>query len=398
MNQQDFPWIMKHKNIIFFDNAASSHKPSQVIDMVTHFYQSEYAPVHRGIYATAEQATSRYEEARKKVATFINARNSTEIIFVKGATEAINFIAATWGLEHIQKGDEIVLTQMEHHANLLPWQWVVQQKQALLRYIPVTQEGVLDVSGLSAIITNNTKLVAVVSTSNALGTHNDLAPIIAQARNVGAKTLVDACQSVPHQKTDVQKLNCDFLVFSGHKMMGPTGIGVLYIKKELHNDISPYQRGGGMVRESTFQRATWLDAPQKFEAGTPPIAQAIGLGAAIDYYTMHIDFNILQKHETELTKATIQGLSSIPKIRLLGPIHELQQLGHSVTFIHEKYHPHDIAAFLDAQGVCVRAGHFCVQPLFNVWGMPAGAIRVSFFCYNTFEEVERFLTLIKKLS
>lgn len=397
MNRQDFPWIIKHKDIIFFDSAASSHKPNQVINAITQFYQTEYASIYRGIYGVAEQATVAYEQARTKVATFINARRSSEIIFVKGATEAINFIASTWGLEYIEKGDEILLTQMEHHSNLLPWQWVAQQKQALLRFIPVTQEGLLDLSQLSTLITPRTKLVAVVSTSNALGTKNDVTSIITRARNVGAKVLIDACQSVPHYQTDVQKLNCDFLVFSGHKMMAPTGIGVLYIKKELHNDISPYQRGGGMVRESTFQRATWLEAPQKFEAGTPPIVQAIGLGAAIDYYNSYINFDELQKHGAELTKAAIQGLSEIPGIHLLGPVDQLKRSGHSITFVHEKHHPHDIAAFLDAQGICVRAGHFCVQPLFNLWNMPSGAVRASFFCYNTLKEIERFLAIIKKL-
>jgi len=397
VNRNDFPWIIGNSDVAFFDNAATSHKPHQVIEAITHFYQYDYAPIHRGIYASAEQATLQYEQARQKVATFINARSTAEIVFVKGATEGINAVAATWALENLTKGDEIVLTAMEHHANLLPWQWVAQQKQAMLRYIPVTQGGCLDLSNLNTIITDRTKLVAVVSTSNALGTQNNLTPLIARAHTVGAKVLVDACQSVPHQKTDVQKLDCDFLVFSGHKMMGPTGIGVLYIKKELHSDIPPYQRGGGMVREVTYENATWLEVPQKFEAGTPPIAQAIGLGAAIDYYNNNIDFNALQKHEAQLTTAAIEGLSKISDVRLLGPIEDLKRYGHSITFIHKKYHPHDAAAMLDVNGIFVRAGHFCAQPLFTLWHMPSGAVRVSFFGYNTLEEVERFISVMKKL-
>ncbi len=397
MNRQDFPWIVHTGDTIFFDNAASTHKPKHVIDAVADFYRYEYAPIYRGIYKSAEQATMRYEEIRRQVADFINARDASEIVFVKGATEGINFIAATWAFEHICEGDEIVLTQMEHHANLLPWQWIAHQKKAVLRYISVTQKGTLDLSQLDTIITERTKIVSVVSTSNALGTHNDLTPIISRARNVGAKVLVDACQSVPHQQTDVEKLDCDFLVFSGHKMMAPTGIGVLYIKKELHDDIQPYQRGGGMVREVTYQRATWLEAPQKFEAGTPPIAQVMGLGAAIEYYHNNLPFDTVRQHEASLCAATIDGLSNISGIRILGPIEELKRHGHSVTFVHEKYHPHDVAAWLDAYGIYVRAGHFCVQPLFTMWDMPSGAVRISFFCYNTLKEVEFFLSAMKKL-
>jgi cysteine desulfurase/selenocysteine lyase len=286
---------------------------------------------------------------------------------------------------------------MEHHANLLPWQWIAQEKQATLKFIPVTPEGTLDLTQLATIITERTKFVGIVATSNALGTRNDVGVVVARARAVGAKILVDACQSVPHEVTNVQALDCDFLVFSGHKMLGPTGSGVLYIRQELHNVLQPYQRGGGMVREAYYEHAQWLGMPQLLEAGTPLLAQVIGLGAAIEYYNHHVNFAALQEHEALLTRMVIDGLSALPDVRILGPVHELKHYGHSVTFVHERYHPHDVAAFLDTFGICVRAGHFCAQPLFRSLGLLGGAVRVSFLGYNTVSEVERFLDVIKKL-
>lgn len=397
MNRHDFSWLRHNKDIIFFDNAATSHKPQQVIDAMSHFYAYDYAPAYRSMYRLAEQVTAQYEKVRQQVARFINARSAAEVVFVKGATEGINAVVAAWGFSAIQEGDEIVLTAMEHHSNLLPWQWLAQQKKAVLKFIPVTPDGLLDLAQLDRIITQRTKLVAAVSTSNSLGTHNDITLLSRHARAVGAKILVDACQSAPHEITDVQALDCDFLVFSGHKLLAPTGIGVLYIKHDLHDALQPYQRGGGMVREADYYHAQWLGMPNLLEAGTQPLAQIIGLGAAINYYNEHVNFVALREHELQLTRTLIEGLLQISDVRIIGPVDELKQYGHNVSFVHERYHPHDVAAYLDSHNICVRAGHFCAQPLFKALGLPAGAVRVSFLGYNTLAEVERFLDVLKKL-
>lgn len=381
---------------IYLDNAASSPKPQQVIETISQFYENEYAPVHRGIYSLSERATERYEGARTKVAQFINARDAREIVFTKGATESINLVASTWAMAHIKKGDTIVLTQMEHHSNLLPWQRVAQMAGAQLKFIPVLPDGTLDYSKVHSLITERTKLVAVVHVSNGLGTHNDIAVIARRAQQVGAKLLVDACQSVPHQKVDVQQLQCDFLAFSGHKMLAPTGVGVLYIKKELFDETPPYQLGGGMVYKAEWTTATWLPAPHKFEAGTPPIAQVIGLGAAIDYLNS-IDLVALQEREAQLCRATIEGLQAIPGVRIFGPIEQLKQKGHLVSFTLEGFHPHDVAAFLDSKNICVRAGDFCMQPLWRMWGL-SGAVRVSFYLENTLDQVKKLIAALKELA
>lgn len=380
---------------IYLDNAATSLKPKAVVDRISHFYTHEYAPVHRGIYRLSEQATAQFEGVRAQVARFINARDASEIVFTQGTTQSINMAASTWAMEHIKKGDEIVLTQMEHHSNLLPWQRVADRTGAYLKFIPVLESGLLDYSTLDTLITKRTKLIAVVHVSNGLGTHNDIALIAEHARRVGAKLLVDACQSVPHQKIDVQQLGCDFLAFSGHKMLGPTGIGVLFIKKELHDETPPYELGGGMVYRADWHTATWLPAPRKFEAGTPPIAQVIGLGAAINILE-NSDRIAQQKLEAQLCAATIEGLANIPGIRIFGPIDQLKTKGHLVTFIVDGIHPHDVAAFLDTKNICVRAGDFCLQPMWRMWGIN-GAIRVSFYYGNTMAHVEKFLSAMREL-
>ena len=382
--------------LTYFDNASTTHKPKQVLDAIMQFYSTSYANIYRGVHTFAEQATQQYEDARAKVAQFIGADDASEIVFTRGCTEGINFVANTWGMQNIKAGDVIVITEMEHHANLLPWQRLAQQKGAQLSFIPVTPDGVLDLSNLDAIVTSKTKLVSFVDVSNALGTHNDGITIIKRAQAVGAKILIDAAQSVPHKKINIFSTGADFLVFSGHKMLAPTGIGVLYINKNLHNEIEPYQLGGGIVFEADWKTASWLQAPQKFEAGTPPIAQAIGLGAAIDYINTHIDFDILRQHVADLCSRLIDGLSRFPAVKIIGPISQLKKHGHVVSFIINGVHAHDVAAFLDTKGICVRAGHHCAQPLAKKLGY-AASVRASFYCYNTMQEVDLLVGAVEVL-
>lgn len=394
----DFPILLQKINgypLIGCDNASTTHKPQSVIDAELQFYTQTNANIYRGIHTFAERATDLYEAARKKVAQFIGALPE-EIIFTRGCTSGINFVATSWGQANIKAGDEIVMTELEHHANLLPWQRIAQKNGATVKFIPIFPDGSLDLSNLDSIITNKTKMVSVIHVSNAIGTHVDVAAIIARAKIVGARVLIDAAQSVPHQKIDVGQLDCDFLAFSGHKLLGPTGIGVLYIKKELHSLIEPYEVGGGMVEDVDCHNATWAPAPQKFEAGTPAIAQAIGLGAAIDYVQANVDFDDLAIHEAQLCARLIGGLSGIKAVQILGPIEELKKNGHLVSFLVEGYHSHDVAAFLDVRGISVRAGHHCAQPFAKKLGYDA-SVRVSFYFYNTVEEVDSIIAAIREL-
>ncbi len=394
----DFPILKEKVNgypLIACDNASTSHKPESVIDAVVQFYTTTNSNIYRGIHLFAEQATQQYEDARKKVARFIGALPE-EVVFTRGCTSSINFVAATWADENIQAGDEIVVTELEHHANLIPWQRLAQKKGAILKFIPIFPDGSVDLSCLDSIVTSKTKMVSVIHVSNAIGTHVDIATIIKRAHAVGARILIDAAQSVPHQKINVHELDCDFLVFSGHKLLGPTGIGVLYIKKELHDQVPPYEVGGGMVANVDCMDATWASAPQKFEAGTPPIAQAIGLGAAIDYMQKHINFDELITYEGQLCARLIDGISEIKGIKILGPISELKQKGHVVSFLVDNYHSHDVAAFLDSRGISVRAGHHCAQPFAKKLGYDA-SVRVSFYFYNTFEDVDAIIAALRDL-
>jgi cysteine desulfurase / selenocysteine lyase len=386
---------MQGHQLCYLDNASTSQKPFQVIDSLVDFYSKNNANIHRGIYDLAEHATMLYEQARDKVAAFIGADHD-EIIFTKGTTEGINFIADSWAIRQLKAGDEIVTTELEHHANFLPWQRITERVGAQLRVIPVTQDGLLDMNQLDSLINHKTKLVALSHVSNALGTHVDVVSIIKKAHAIGALVLVDAAQSAPHQRIDVHAMNADFLVFSGHKMLGPTGIGVLYIKKELHARVDPYQLGGGMVFSVNVKQATWAKSPQKFEAGTPPIAQAVGLGSAIDYLMAHIDFEKLRIHEATLCTRLIDGLSLHKQVRILGPQEQLKKQGHMVSFTIDGYHAHDVAALLSEDGICVRAGHHCAQPLALKMEIDA-SVRASFYLYNTHEEVDRLLAAIDEL-
>ncbi len=396
--RKDFPILEKKINnhqLVYLDNAATSQKPQAVIDAVSNFYAHNNANIHRSVYEFGEEVTTLYENARAKVAQFIKA-DPNEVIFTAGTTAGINLVASSWAHEHIKQGDEILISQMEHHSNMIPWQQVAKKNGATLKYIPALPNGTLDYKALDSLLTQKTKLVAVTHISNALGTRNDITRIIAAAHAVGARVLIDAAQSAPHEALDVKKLNCDFLAFSGHKMLGPTGIGVLYIKKELHEQMQPYQFGGGMVYEADLYNASWQKAPHKFEAGTPPIAQAIGLAAAIDYIQKHIPFDQLQKHEASLCAQLIDGFSSMKKVTILGPIQDLKKSGHLVSFTIDGMHPHDIAAQLSKKGICVRAGNHCAQPLAKLMNIP-GSVRASFYLYNTAQEVEQLLQAIKTI-
>jgi cysteine desulfurase/selenocysteine lyase len=397
--RSDFPILKKTINthpLIYLDNAATSQKPQPVIDALTAFYTQHNTNVHRGVYAFAEEATTLYENARVAVARFLNAA-ADEIVFTSGTTHGINAVAFGWALHHIHPGDEILLTELEHHSNLVVWQQIAHMRKAHLKFIPVLPDGTLDLSSLDSLISKKTKLVSMIHVSNAVGTHNPIEVIIKAAHAVGAYTLVDAAQSAPHQKLDVAAIGCDFLLFSGHKMLGPTGIGVLYIASRMHDQMQPYQFGGGMVYDVDYQSATWQKAPHKFEAGTPPIAQAIGLQAAIEYLHKNVNFDQLRAHEAALCARVIDELSTIKKITLLGPIEQLRQNGHLVSFTVDGMHAHDVAEYLNKYGVCVRAGHHCAQPLAKKLGI-AASVRASFYAYNTMAEVERFLELVTLIA
>ncbi len=396
--KKDFPIFktkIKGNPLIYFDNAATTQKPQQVIDAIVNFYSKNYATVHRGIYSFAEYATTLYENSRKKVADFINA-DLSEIVFTQGATDGINIIALSWAENNIQEGDEIIVTDLEHHSNLIPWQELAKRKNALLLSIPITNNGELDLPMFEDFLNKRTKLVAVCHVSNVLGTHNNIELITQKAHKVGAKVLIDAAQSIAHEKIDVKKINCDFLVFSGHKMLGPTGIGVLYINKKIHKEIHPFKFGGGMVFNSSVEKSTFKEMPYMLEAGTASIEQVIALDAAINYIQKNINFDDLKKHEAQLCAKLINGLQSLPGVKILGPVEQLKKNGHIVSFAVDKIHPHDIAAYLDEFGICVRAGHHCAQPLHQKLGIDS-SIRISFYAYNTIEEVEFFINLMKKL-
>ncbi|MCX5925143.1 MAG: SufS family cysteine desulfurase [Candidatus Dependentiae bacterium] len=397
--RSDFPIFTHavHKNrlLCYLDNAATTHKPQSVIDGMVHFYSQDNATVGRAIYTSGERATSLYEAARETVQHFIGAQNASEIVFTRGATEGINAIAHAWAAHCLHAGDEIVLTELEHHANLLPWQRVSQQTGAVIKFIPIHADGSLDYTDLDTIITHKTKLVATTHVSNALGTTVDIDRIITRARHVGARILIDASQSAPHQRINVTTLDPDFLVFSGHKMLGPTGIGVLYVKKSVHHELVPYQCGGGMVFNATWQTASWLKMPHLLEAGTPAIAQAIGLASAISYLEQ-IDFKELAIHEAALCSRLIDGLLKLLPIRILGPIAQLRTQGHLVSFVVNGLHAHDVAAYLDHKGICVRAGHHCAQPLAQTLGIEA-SVRVSFYLYNTQQEVDFLLETLTQI-
>ena len=389
--RQDFPILERRvhdKPLIFLDSAASSQKPLAVIEAMDHYYRTTHANVHRGVYTLSEEATEQYEGARKKIARFINAKASREIIFTRNTTESINLVAFAWGRANLRPGDEILLTESEHHSNIVPWQMIAREVGAQVRYIPVDARGYLDTSTLDTLLTKQTRIVGIASMSNVLGTILPVTEIIAQAREVGALVLVDGAQGVPHLPTDVQALDCDFLAFSGHKMCGPTGIGVLWGRRDLLEAMPPFMGGGDMIRKVTFDGADWNDLPWKFEAGTPAIAEAIGFGAAIDYLNA-LGMPNVRAHEREIIAYALERLAEVPGLTIIGP-DDPERRGGVATFTLDNIHPHDLADILDHEGIAIRAGHHCAQPLHQKLGIPASS-RASFYVYTLREEIDRLV-------
>lgn len=386
--RKDFPTlqrIVRNKPLVYLDSAATSQKPQCVIDAEREFYERYNANVHRGAYLIAEEATAAYEGAREKVAQFINAPSKECIVFTRGTTEAINLVAYSWGWANLREGDEILLTEMEHHSNIVPWQLIAERTGARIKVVPITDDGLLDMDAFERSLTERVKLVAVTHVSNVLGTINPVQEICRKAKEAGAVVLVDGAQAAPHMPVDVQTIGCDFYAFSGHKMCGPTGIGVLYGRIELLEAMPPFLGGGEMIRTVTFERTTFNDVPYKFEAGTPPIAQAIALGTAIDYLTS-IGMEQIRAHEVTLTRYALERLREVPKLTIHGNA-PLEHRGGVIAFNIGDIHPHDLATFLDAHGICIRAGHHCAQPLMRRLGVVATA-RASLYFYNLPDEID----------
>ena len=387
--RQDFPILQQQVNgkpLIYLDSSATSQKPSSVIQAMDEYYRVYNANVHRGIYQFSEKASAAYEEARKKVARFINAKSWREIIFTRNATESINLVAYTWGRRNVKAGDTILVTEMEHHANLVPWQQLAAEAGAHLAYIPVDERGYCDMATFDRLINDSVRLVAITQMSNVLGTVTPVGEIAEKAHAVGAVVLVDGAQAVPHVPSDVQAFDVDFLAFSGHKMLGPTGIGVLYGKRQILQEMPPFLTGGDMIRQVTFEGAEWNDLPWKFEAGTPAIAEAIGLGAAVDYLN-GLGMHNVRRHEIELTTYAFNRLSQVEDIRIYGPPDPTAR-GGAVAFTLGDIHPHDLASILDHEGIAIRAGHHCAMPLHQKLGLTATA-RASFYVYTRSSEIDR---------
>lgn len=393
MNRSDFPQLQATPNLVYLDSTATSLKPQVVLDAEREYYSNYGVNIHRGVYALSVQATEAYEAVREQVRCFLNAKSTKEIIFSKGTTEGINLVAHSYG-QHLRKGDVVLLSEMEHHANIVPWQALVQWIGVELRWIPVTQDGDLDLSNIDELL-QGVKLVAVTQMSNVLGIVNDINYLSHKAHSVGAKILVDGAQSVPHLPVDVQDLDCDFLVFSAHKMCGPTGVGVLYAKEEILQTMEPYQRGGDMILEVTKETATWNEIPYKFEAGTPNIAGVIGFGAALKYL-QEIGMENIWNHEQELSKYGIEQLSTIPGLNILGAGAKSSR-GAIFAFDLPGIHPHDIGSILDEQGICIRAGHHCAMPLHKNFGLVA-TTRASGYFYSSKEDIDALVVGLQKVQ
>jgi cysteine desulfurase/selenocysteine lyase len=394
--RRDFPILdlqVHGHPLVYLDNAATSQKPRAVIDAITRYYERGNANIHRGVHFLSEHATVEHEAARLSVQRFINAPHLSEIIFVRGATEGMNLVAQTYGREHVGAGDEIVVTAMEHHSNIVPWQILCEQQGAQLRVAPMNDRGELLIEELQKLLTPRTRMLALGHVSNALGTINPIKKIVEMAHQMGIPVLVDGAQAVPHLKVDVQELDCDFYVFSGHKMYGPTGIGVLYGKTELLNAMPPYQGGGDMISSVTFEKTIYNKLPFKFEAGTPDIAGAIGLGAAVEYLN-RLGMENITAHGQELLAYATDAVAAIPGVQLIGTAREKAAV---LSFVMDGVHPHDIGTILDQQGIAIRTGHHCAQPVMQRLGIPATA-RASFALYNTREEVDALVAGIQKVK
>lgn len=391
--REQFPALRQkvyNKNLIYFDNGATSQKPQVVLDAISTYYSKDNANIHRGVHYMSQKATTEFEQARKVIQTFIHAKSTDEIIFTKGTTDGINLVAYSYG-ELLSAGDEILISAMEHHSNIVPWQLLCERKGLKLKVIPISKKGELDMTAFAALLNERTKLVAVTHISNTLGTINPIKDIIDQAHAVGAKVLIDGAQSIQHMPINVSELNCDFFVFSGHKVFGPTGIGVLYGKEDILERMPPYQGGGDMIAKVTFERTTYNTLPFKFEAGTPHIAGGICLGEAIRFLD-NLDAQALQRHEKELTEYAQDLLDTFEGVQLIG---EAKKKTSVVSFHVDGIHPFDIGTLLDKQGIAVRTGHHCTQPLMDFYGIP-GTVRASFAFYNTREEIDTFIAAVDK--
>lgn len=393
--RKDFPVLSRTVNgkpLVYFDNGATAQKPQSVIDAILHYYAYQNSNIHRGVHTLSREITIAYEEARKTIQLHLNAKQASEIIFTKGTTESINLVAHCFGNLAIAEGDEIIITQMEHHSNIVPWQQLCEDKKAVLKFIPINEAGELILEELPKLITAKTKLVGFTQISNTLGTINPVKEMIVTIRSLSqAAVLIDGAQAVPHLKPDVQDLDCDFYVFSGHKLFGPTGVGVLYAKEEWLQKFGPYQTGGGTIKTVTLEKTEFADSPLKFEAGTPHIEGGIGLAAAIKYVT-EVGFENIQKHEDDLLQYATKQLKEIEGLVIYGNAkHKTSVISFNVGSIH----PFDIGTLLDKYGVAIRSGHHCTQPLWQFYNIP-GTIRASFAFYNTFEEVDLFIEALKK--
>lgn len=393
--RKQFPVLHQQVNgkpLIYFDNAATSQKPQSVVDALVKYYHFDNANIHRGIHTLAERATNAYEETRHKVQAFINANESEEVVFTKGTTDSINLVAQAYGRKFLKQGDEIIITGMEHHSNIVPWQMLCEQTGAVLKVIPVQKNGEISLIDFENLLTERTKFVSVVYVSNTLGTINPVKQVIAKAHEAGAKVLVDGAQAAPHQQIDVRSLNCDFLAFSSHKMYGPTGVGVLYGKRSLLEKMDPYQGGGEMIREVSFKKTTYNDIPYKFEAGTPNIADVIAFKTAIEFIE-EIGFDFLHSHEMTLLE---QGKETLTGIDGFIPVGTASEKASVISFNIEGVHSFDLGMWLDAKGIAVRTGHHCTQPLMDHFGIE-GTVRASFAVYNTVEEINTFAEALSEI-
>ncbi|HTS65878.1 MAG TPA: cysteine desulfurase [Candidatus Acidoferrales bacterium] len=394
--REDFPVLRQTvhgKPLVYLDSAATAQKPSAVVDAIRHFHEVDCANIHRGVHELSQRSTAAYEETRAKVRKFLHAKKNEELIFVRGTTEGINLVSSSWGRKFVKEGDEIVISAMEHHSNIVPWQMLCEEKNAKLRVIPMNQRGELLMDEYEKLLNPRTRMVAVAHVSNALGTINPVRQIIELAHKAGALVLIDGAQAAPHIKVDVQVLDADFYTMSGHKVFGPTGIGILYGKTKLLNAMPPYQGGGDMIKVVTFARTTYNDLPYKFEAGTPNIAGGIGLGAALDYVNrLHIDR--VAAYEHQLLEYGTGALSAIPGLRIIGTAREKAAV---LSFVMEGIHPHDIGTVLDRQGIAVRTGHHCAQPVMDFFNVPA-TTRASLAFYNTFGEIDALVAGLKKVK
>ena len=392
----DFPTLAQSVNghpLAYLDNAATTQKPRVVIDAVRHFYEADNANIHRGVHTLSERATTAYEGARESVRRFINAARRSEIIYVRGTTEAINLVASSYARPRLGPGDEILITAMEHHSNIVPWQLVCEQTGATLKVAPISDDAELDVAEFERLLGERTRLVAVAHVSNALGTVNPVKRLIDMAHAIDVPVLVDGAQATAHTVIDVQALDADFYAFSGHKVYGPTGVGILYGKEALLDAMPPYQGGGDMIRTVTFERSTWNELPYKFEAGTPNIAGGVGLGAAVEYVSA-LDRDAIERHEHELLAYATEALQAIPGLRLIGTAREKAGV---LSFVLDNAHPHDIGTIVDAEGVAIRAGHHCAMPVMERFGIPATA-RASLACYNTRQDIDALIRAITRVN